>query len=720
MICADEYGSRLLKCTGCCDHIACSLCYYRIRLIGKDFHCPICKTNLEHVVSDNQLRSFNDYNIWGDNIGPGYYYDSRSRMFFPKSYFLEVIKPLIQCKCNICGNICNDLKHLRNHVNCEHNQRMCLLCIENKQSFPVEHKVFSIAKYDTHLRSGDGDGSSGHPNCEFCNRRFYDQTGLFIHLQKEHYTCHICDREGRRFKYYLDYNSLDNHFTEEHFVCKEPECLLKRFIVFSNQIELTSHMISIHPNIATKRTIPISFKVTRSSTQYDSNDYQDRDGDYNTSFTGDGTSSRSRNRVYDAGISGRVNATGEWQIGFPPLETADPRALTRNGHVSSSGTSTEATSTHMSGGVRGSGIMYSSAASNLSAIDSLAQYPTLPTNGIVGGSVLTTSSTSKSKSKNKNTNKSFTAKVNSTNISFRDVIEPPPTLAMRLHSGEVLPTSATATHSTGNVSVSANMSSATAPPTPGLPASSSGNISHSQKTAKPKSATSLHTDWGIAPSANDSPSSSSSKHKKNIGKSGGISVMKLKKNSTDSKTSVTAGSGSGGRTEEVEDPFANYRLLVPDKEEVRVVGKSNQATQLKSQIPPPPPPPPPGFRSLEEYPTLRHTTPAVPSPPPSTLQNTTSFTSERHMISHTTMQQIQYRDKDFPILSSVGSSLKTVINTKQSTSSTSAAGHHSSITSNTSTTNSIGTGDTNLVENKNKKNKAKVKNELLNLAFKFS
>lgn len=48
--------------------------------------------------------------------------------------------------------------------------QMCLLCIEFKQVFPAEHRLYTQKEYETHLRTGDGDGSKGHPNCEFCKK----------------------------------------------------------------------------------------------------------------------------------------------------------------------------------------------------------------------------------------------------------------------------------------------------------------------------------------------------------------------------------------------------------------------------------------------------------------------------------------------------------------------------------------------------------------------
>lgn len=126
---------------------------------------------------------------------------------------------------------------------------MCNLCIENKKVFPSEQRIYTKAEYDIHLKSGGEGGFEGHPKCEFCKKRYYDKDALFVHLQKDHFTCHLCDKMGIRYRYYNDYNSLETHFRKEHILCEEPECLSKKFVVFADPIDHAAHMISFHPNI---------------------------------------------------------------------------------------------------------------------------------------------------------------------------------------------------------------------------------------------------------------------------------------------------------------------------------------------------------------------------------------------------------------------------------------------------------------------------------------
>lgn len=91
-------------------------------------------------------------------------------------------------------------------------------------SAPVFTAVLSLYVISSSLSLTQGDpqlGQSGHPRCEFCKTRFYDAAQLHDHLVKDHYSCHICERQGILHKYYRDYTDLERHFRSEHFLCEE-------------------------------------------------------------------------------------------------------------------------------------------------------------------------------------------------------------------------------------------------------------------------------------------------------------------------------------------------------------------------------------------------------------------------------------------------------------------------------------------------------------------
>ena len=205
--------------------------------------------------------------------------------------------------------------------------------------------MYTQQQYDHHLKQGDGDGSEGHPNCEFCRRRFYDKTALFTHLSKEHYSCHLCEKAGIKFKYFANYDSLEVHFRRSHHLCSDELCLSKKFVVFSTSIELGAHQRQYHNSYANQnRNIPIHFKIKRNISN-NSIGHGDTDPDddltederrmiYNSS---NNNSSNNNETKYDAGLAGRA-LNGEWQIELPAVrEPVEMRDAMRTVLSSSSG-----------------------------------------------------------------------------------------------------------------------------------------------------------------------------------------------------------------------------------------------------------------------------------------------------------------------------------------------------------------------------------------------
>ena len=187
LICAFQIdGKQRLFGYGICGHKGiCSICFLRIRSLQRSFSCPSCKTNLDKIIcSENPSLEYSEFSLWGDSIGPDFTYDERGQMIFPNEYYKSQVASLWLCKCTICQQQRRDMKGLRTHIKMDHNLEVCSLCLENRDFFPTEHRYYNQEAYKTHLRSGDGDGSLGHPLCEFCRKRYYDKTALFTHLQQ--------------------------------------------------------------------------------------------------------------------------------------------------------------------------------------------------------------------------------------------------------------------------------------------------------------------------------------------------------------------------------------------------------------------------------------------------------------------------------------------------------------------------------------------------------
>ena len=82
------------------------------------------------------------------------------------------------------------------------NNQFGLLLFPN-QIFICELKFYTRAQLDRHLSRGDSEvdgsviergGFMGHPICDFCRKRFYGDNELYLHMSRDHYTCHICQR----------------------------------------------------------------------------------------------------------------------------------------------------------------------------------------------------------------------------------------------------------------------------------------------------------------------------------------------------------------------------------------------------------------------------------------------------------------------------------------------------------------------------------------------
>ena len=138
---------------------------------------------------------------------------------------------------------------------------MCDLCTRNKKVFTHEHELFTQQELRKHEKFGDDNpgaidqsGFKGHPECGFCRERFYGDDELYAHCRDKHERCHICDRreQRRQQQYYINYDSLEQHFKQDHFLCVDQECLDKKFIVFESELDLQAHQLQAHPNGLTK------------------------------------------------------------------------------------------------------------------------------------------------------------------------------------------------------------------------------------------------------------------------------------------------------------------------------------------------------------------------------------------------------------------------------------------------------------------------------------
>ena len=165
------------------------------------------------------------------------------------------------CPDSDCDIACWGWPDLHRHVKSVHQKVLCDLCTRNKKVFTHEHELFTVQDLKKHEKFGDDhpgavdqSGFKGHPECGFCRQRFYGDDELYTHCRDKHERCHICDRrsQGRQQQYYVNYDSLEQHFRSDHFLCADQECLDKKFVVFESEMDLKAHQLEVHPNGLTK------------------------------------------------------------------------------------------------------------------------------------------------------------------------------------------------------------------------------------------------------------------------------------------------------------------------------------------------------------------------------------------------------------------------------------------------------------------------------------
>ncbi|KAL8693533.1 MAG: hypothetical protein Q9218_001658 [Villophora microphyllina] len=238
-----------------CNHRTCHICALRLRALYKTRACAHCRTEAQHVVfTDNATKRYEefvdrDFQQVDETLGIKYE---------QKEIHNDTILLLrYNCPDASCDIACWGWPDLHRHVKGAHHKVMCDLCTRNKKVFTHEHELFTIPELKKHEKFGDDNpgavdqsGFKGHPECGFCRQRFYGDDELYAHCRDKHERCHLCDRRdgGRQQQYYVDYNSLEQHFRNDHFMCPDQECLEKKFVVFDSEMDLKAHQLQTHPN----------------------------------------------------------------------------------------------------------------------------------------------------------------------------------------------------------------------------------------------------------------------------------------------------------------------------------------------------------------------------------------------------------------------------------------------------------------------------------------
>lgn len=245
-----------------CNHRTCHICALRLRALYKTKACAHCRTEAATVIftvePEKRYDEYKESDYFRTDTNLGIAYEK------PEIFEDTVLLLRYNCPDSNCDVACMGWPDLHRHVRSVHHKIMCDLCTRNKKVFTHEHELFTQHELRKHEKYGDDNpgavdqsGFKGHPECGFCRQRFYGDEELYVHCRDRHERCHICDRRtgGNKPQYYVDYNALEHHFTQDHHPCLDQECMEKKFVVFESAIDLKAHQIEQHPNGLTKGRI---------------------------------------------------------------------------------------------------------------------------------------------------------------------------------------------------------------------------------------------------------------------------------------------------------------------------------------------------------------------------------------------------------------------------------------------------------------------------------
>ena len=238
-----------------CNHQTCHICALRLRALYKTKACAHCRSEAEYVIfTDSKAKRYEDFvdqTFAKVEHGLGIKFENTT------IHDDTILLLRYNCPDKDCDVQCLSWPDLNRHVRGKHDKVLCDLCTRNKKVFTHEHELFTYAELRKHQRFGDDNpgaidqsGFKGHPECGFCKQRFYGDDELYTHCRERHERCHICDRRdpGQHPQYYLNYQELEKHFQEAHFVCLDAECQANKTNVFESEMDLKAHQLSEHPN----------------------------------------------------------------------------------------------------------------------------------------------------------------------------------------------------------------------------------------------------------------------------------------------------------------------------------------------------------------------------------------------------------------------------------------------------------------------------------------
>ncbi len=295
-ICADPVK---LTSLAPCDHRTCHICALRLLVLYKKDQCTFCKAKIDRLIfTTSPTKNFADFEP--SDIP---YSDRKLPISFESKEALEETVLLLRYNCPDanCEVACTGWRDFKAHVRREHDRLVCQLCITNKKIFAHEHTLHTAQSLAAHEKQE-------HKLCEYDRTLFYGDDELFAHMRDQHEQCHICKASGtpeERWKYYRDYNMLERHFRNAHWLCENGECLEKKFIVFESEVDFKAHQVQEHGNELSSRERREAMRI-EANFSYDDTSSDARQGGAGRSGAG-GRKGKARAEATDAGASGSEN-----------------------------------------------------------------------------------------------------------------------------------------------------------------------------------------------------------------------------------------------------------------------------------------------------------------------------------------------------------------------------------------------------------------------------
>lgn len=275
---------------GPCGHKdTCSKCVMRLRTVMKDDRCVYCQQPMARVFVTRYAgdytkslsgKDFEDLGHLGsDDV------IKEAQAYFDDTSHCEELKSMCRFSHPLIrdGKRFSSLKALKQELKATQNAQFCPICVEGRKVFISEQLIYTKQQLNKHMKQGDDDGPmsrstgfKGHPECVYCSKRFYGENEQYEHMTRVHEECFLCKRANpHTHVYYQNYSALEVHFGTDHHMCMHQSCLDKKFVVFSTEHELKTHMAREHGGDMTKSekkqalSLPVGFTFSdRRSSQH--------------------------------------------------------------------------------------------------------------------------------------------------------------------------------------------------------------------------------------------------------------------------------------------------------------------------------------------------------------------------------------------------------------------------------------------------------------------